>query len=194
MLRTLRNAWQVPDLRSKLLFTLLILMIYRLGASIVVPYVNSGLIGSFDAMYGGTVLGFMSVLSGGALSQATLFALSVNPYITAQIVMQLLTIAIPPLERIAKEEDGKKKINKWTRYLTGVLAVVTAYGYVTLLNAGDGMGNSYLVTDNAPEWFVFIVIIACFCAGAAVIMRHADKIDEKGIGNGVSMILFANII
>ena len=197
MLRTLKNAWRVPEIRNKLLFTLLILVVYRLGANIIVPYVDANILQSFDAQYGGTVIGFMSLLSGGALSQATLFALSVSPYITASIVMQLLTIAIPPLERMAKDEDGKKKINAITRYVTVALAIITAYGYTTLLDRGyQGTDGKYIswLTGSEPKWFKYTVIIACFCAGASVIMWLAEKINEKGIGNGISIILFANII
>ena len=192
MFRTLKNAWKVPELRNKILFTLLIIVIYRLGASIIVPYVSRDVISAFDQTYGGTVLGFMSILSGGALSQATLFALSVSPYITASIVMQLLTIAIPPLERMAKDEEGKKKINIITRYVTVALAIITAYGYTTLLDS-----NSWLIyteDSTGAKVFAYFVVISCFCAGAAIIMWLAEKINEKGIGNGISIILFANII
>ena len=188
MLRTLKNAWRVPELRNKLLFTLMIIVVYRLGANIIVPYVDTSIATSFDAMYGGTVLGFMSILSGGALSQATLFALGVNPYITASIVMQLLSIAIPALERMAKDEDGKKKINVITRYVTVALAIVTAFGYTRLLDS-----NGWLVTSGSKV-FQYFVIIASLCAGASIVMWISEKINEHGIGNGISIILFANII
>ena len=187
MFQTLKNAWKIPELRNKLLFTLLIILIYRLGASIPVPYVNTEVL-NYYSQYSGTVLDFMSLLSGGAMAQATLFALSVSPYITASIVMQLLTVAIPPLERMAKEEDGKKKINAITRYVTIALALVTAYGYTMLLNT-----NGWLLVEEG-EIFPFFVIIACYCAGASLIMWLAEKINEFGIGNGISIILFANII
>lgn len=188
MFRTLKNAWQVPDLRNKILFTLLIIVLYRLGACIVVPYVNGNILQSFEAQFGGTALGFMSILSGGALSQATLFALGVSPYITAQIVMQLLAIAIPPLERLAKQEDGQKKINKITRYVTIGLSLVTAYGYTTLLDS-----NGWLV-DSGSKVFTYFVMILCFTAGAFMVMWLGDQINAYGIGNGISIILFANII
>ena len=187
MLQTLKNAWRVPELRNKLLFTLLIILIYRLGASIPVPFVSPTIMNSFTTQFGGSVLDFMSILSGGAMAQATLFALSVSPYITASIVMQLLTIAIPPLERMAKEEDGKKKINVITRYVTIALALVTAFGYTMLLK-----NNGWLVENVGT--FEIIVMIACYCAGASLIMWLAEKINEFGIGNGISIILFANII
>ena len=189
MLRTLKNAWRVAELRNKLLFTLLIIVIYRLGSNIIVPYVATDVASSFDAAYGSTVLGFMNVLSGGALGQATLFALSVSPYITASIVMQLLAIAIPALERMSKDEDGKKKINVITRYVTVALAIITAFGYTRLLDS-----QKWLVDPSTNTVWKYFVIIFCFCAGASLIMWLAEKINEKGIGNGISIILFANII
>ncbi len=191
MFKTLKNAWKVPDIRKKILFTLLILIIFRLGASIPVPFVSSDIVSAFDSQYGGTVLGFMSVLSGGALSQATLFALSVNPYITAQIVMQLLAIAIPPLEKMSKEEKGRKKIEAITRYVSIALAAITAFGYTSLLNSNGWLNYD---EDVTPQWFVYMVIIFCFCAGASIIMWLCEKVDDHGIGNGISMMLFANII
>ena len=190
MFQTLKNAWRVPELRNKILFTLFIILIYRLGASIPVPYVDTQVLrdlSAYGSQYGGTVLGFMSILSGGAMAQATLFALSVSPYITASIVMQLLSIAIPALERMAKEEDGKKKINAITRIVTVALALVTAFGYTKLLES-----NGWLVEGTGV--FQQIVMIACYCAGASLIMWIAEKINEFGIGNGISIILFANII
>lgn len=191
MFKTLKNAWKVPDIRKKILFTLLILILLRLGASIPVPFVSSEVTSSFNSQYGGTVLGFMSVLSGGALAQATLFALSVNPYITAQIVMQLLTIAIPPLEKMSKDEKGRKKIEEITRYVSIALSAITAFGYTSLLESNGWLKYDAKVT---PQWFVYLVIIFCFCAGASIIMWLCEQVDNKGIGNGVSMVLFANII
>ena len=190
MLQTLKNSWRIPELRSKLLFTLFIILIYRLGATIPGPFVSADVASAFSAAYGSTVLGFMSMLSGGALAQATLFALSVSPYSTASIVMQLLTIAIPALERMSKDEDGKKKINNITRYVTVALALVTAYGYTELL-AGNGMLGT---SANGNIVFAKVVMVACYCAGASLIMWLAEKINEHGIGNGISMILFANIL
>ena len=187
MFKTLKNAWKTPELQKKMLFTLFILLLYRLGACIFVPYVSSNVADSFNALYGSSVLGLMSILSGGALQYATLFALSVSPYITASIVMQLLTIAIPPLERMAKDgANGQKKINTITRYVTVGLAIVTSYGYSMLLSS-----QGWLVRD---DWFALLVINACFCAGASVVMWLAELINERGVGNGISMILFANII
>ena len=187
MFQTLKNAWKVPELKSKLLFTLLIVLLYRLGACIPVPYVNPEVIESFSTVFGG-MFDYLIFISGGALSQATLFALSVSPYITASIVIQLLTIAIPALERLSKEgEEGRKKISAITRFVTVALALVTSYGYMRLLEA-----NSFLVEGVGA--FEKIVIVACFCAGASLIMWLAEKINDMGIGNGISIILFANII
>ena len=175
------------DLRKKLLFTLLIVLLYRLGAQIPVPYISQAVFEGAAAQFTG-ILEYMDFLAGGALSQATLFALSVNPYITASIVIQLLTIAIPALERLSKEgEEGRKKINKITRYVTIGLALVTSYGYMKLL-------NSYGYFTHELNVFEQIVVVACYCAGASLVMWLAEKINEVGIGNGISMILFANII
>jgi len=195
MLRTLKNAWKVAELRNKLLFTLLIIVIYRIGASIVVPYVDADLIGALtDSMSNGSAFGLLNTLSGGALAQATLFALGVSPYITASIVMQLLTVAIPPLERMAKDEDGKKKINAITRYVTVGLAIVTAFGYTQMLDSGALTGGISMLVAGHNKVFQYFVIITCFCAGASLTMWIAEKINEHGIGNGISIILFANII
>ena len=194
MLQTFKNAWKVPELKSKILFTLMILLLYRIGANLYVPYVNVDLIEQIS--FSNTALEFLSLISGGALAQASFFALSVSPYITASIVIQLLTVAIPALERLSKEgEEGKKKLTKYTRILTVALSVVTAYGYVKLLSNYGGF--NYLLFSKADGflyYFAMIVMIACFCAGASIIMWMAEQIDAKGIGNGISMILFANII
>ena len=187
MFKTLKNAWKTPDLQKKMFFTLIVILLYRLGACICVPYVSSGIASSFTSLYGTSVLGMMSVLSGGAMQYATLFALSVSPYITASIVMQLLTIAIPPLERMAKDgANGQKKINTITRFVTVALALITSIGYSMLLNT-----NGWLVRN---DFFAMVVINACFCAGAALVMWLAELVNDKGIGNGISVILCINII
>ena len=192
MLQTLKNAWKVPELRTKLLFTLLVIVVYRIGSVIPVPFVNSDVISAFAGQTAGSLFSYMSLLSGEAFTNGTLFALGVSPYITASIVIQLLTIAIPALEKLAKEgEEGRKKLSAITRWVTVALALVTSYGYTKLLQRGLGNGVSYLTKDH---WFAQVVIIATFCAGAAMVMWLAEKINEKGIGNGISMILFANII
>ncbi len=187
MFKTLKNAWKTPELQKKMLFTLFIVLLYRLGACICVPYVSPDISTSFESLYGSSVLGLMSILSGGAMQYATLFALSVSPYITASIVIQLLTIAIPALERWAKDgANGQKKIAALTRYVTVGLALITSYGYSMLLKS-----QGWLVKS---DWFAMLVINASFCAGAALVMWLAEKINESGIGNGISIILFANII
>ncbi len=197
MFSTFKSAWKIQDIKEKLLFTLFIILVYRLGTQILVPFVSTDIAASFNAAYGSSIFGYMNLLSGGSLSQASLFALSVSPYITASIVVQLLTVAIPALERWSKDgEEGKKKLNMLTRGCTLVLALVTAYGYMKLLDYGSG-GESWLNLGNmssGEKLFAKIVIVACFCAGASIIMWLAEKINDKGIGNGISMILFANII
>ena len=209
MFKTLKNAWRQPELKNKLLFTLLIIILYRLGSSIPVPYFN--LEASGTDVFRGNILEFLSILSGGALAQGTLLALGVSPYITASIVMQLLTVAIPKLGEIAKNgEEGKRIINVWTRVVTIMLAVVTAFGYA-LLMANNGL-TTFTTISGGKAVFVdtgkavtlsgifsghalsFFVMIACYCAGAALVMWLAEKINEGGIGNGISIILFANII
>ena len=189
MFKTLKNAWGIPELKKKLLFTLLIIVLYRLGANIPVPYVDSDIFAQTSALYAGSILQFLNMLSGEALAKATLFALGVSPYITSSIVMQLLTIAIPALERLSKEgEEGKKKITAITRMVTVVLALVTSIGYAGFLDV-----NGLLIVEDA-KFFHYMVIVACYCAGAALVMWLAEKINDSGIGNGISMILFANII
>ena len=195
MFQTLKNAWKIPELKNKILFTLMIVILYRLGSNLPMPWVNPEMFESyFNAS--GNALTWLNMLSGGALAQATLFALSVSPYITASIVIQLLSIAIPKFEEWAKEgEAGKKKLSAITRVLTVVLALVTAIGYTMFMNA-QGM----LTFTSNEEWsgfekgMAYVVLVLAYCAGASVIMWLAEKINEHGIGNGISIILFANII
>ncbi len=188
MFKTLANAWKVPELKNKMIFTLIIVILYRIGANVPVPYVSSDALNYWFTTNASTsIFGYLNVLSGQAFSQATLFALSVSPYITAQIVIQLLTIAIPALEKLSKDgEEGKKKINKITQGVTVVLALVTAYGYYSYMKAIE------VLTDTG--FFAGLVIVACYCGGASLIMWLAQKIDEKGIGNGISIILLINIL
>lgn len=189
MFTTLKNAWRIPELKKKLLFTLFIIVLYRLGANILVPYVDPHVLSDTTAIFSGNIFQFLNMLSGGALAQATLLALGVSPYITASIVMQLLTIAIPALERLSKEgEEGRKKITAMTRVVTVALALVTSIGYAIFLKS-----NKLLVIED-PTFFHYMVIVSCYCAGAALVMWLAEKINDSGIGNGISMILFANII
>ena len=189
MFRTLANAWKIPDLKKKLLFTLFIILIYRVGACLPVPFIESGALEN-ASMGNGTILGFVSILSGNAFQYATLFALGVSPYITASIVIQLLTIAIPALESLAKKgEEGKEKIAQITRYITVAISIVTSIGYYFLLKNQFG---ALRIGYEGP--FYAVVIIACLVAGSSVVMWLAEKINVSGIGNGISIILFANIV
>lgn len=195
MFQTLKNAWKIPELKNKILFTLMIIILYRLGSNLPMPWVDPSMFETyFNAS--GNALTWLNMLSGGALAQATLFALSVSPYITSSIVIQLLTIAIPKFEEWAKEgEAGKKKLSAITRVLTVALALVTAIGY-TMFMKTQGMltFTSNTAWAEWQKWFAYIVLVLTYCAGASVIMWLAEKINEKGIGNGISIILFANII
>lgn len=192
MFQTIKNAWNTIDLRKKILFSLFILLLYRVGAAIPVPYLSSALRGSLEASTDGSIFQYLNILSGGAFGNATLFALGISPYITSSIVIQLLTVAIPALERLAQQgEEGKKKMNQITRYVTVALALLTAIGYYFMLKNGAGSGTSYLTDDGV---FAAIVIISCYCAGSALVMWLAEKINESGIGNGISLILFINIV
>ena len=192
MLTTFRNAFKIPELRLKLIFTLIVVILYRLGASIPVPFVDSTMMSELMASQGDSIFGYLNILSGNAFSQATLFALSISPYITSSIIMQLLTIAIPALEKMQKSgEDGRKQITQITRYVTVLLGIITGYGYYVTLANGYGSGKSFLTNNH---WFSGIVIVTCYSAGSALIMWLGEKINENGIGNGISIILFANIV
>ena len=190
MIQTIRKAWGIPELRKKIIFTLLMLLIFRIGNAITVPFVDVNLLGAYLESQSTTILGLYNVMSGGAFAQATLFALGVQPYINSSIIIQLLTIAIPALERLAKEggEEGKKKINAITRYATVAIAVLSAFGYYTLM-------KSYgLLTAGATGIWPALVIIISFVAGSSFVMWMGEQINEFGIGNGISMILFAGIV
>ena len=195
MFQTLKNAWKIPELKNKILFTLMIIILYRLGSNLPMPWVDPSMFETyFNAS--GNALTWLNMLSGGALARATLFALSVSPYITASIVIQLLTIAIPKFEEWAKEgEAGKKKLSAITRVLTVGLALVTAIGY-TMFMKTQGMLTFTESKEWAEwqKWVAYVILVLTYCAGASVIMWLAEKINEKGIGNGISVILFANII
>ncbi len=197
VLTTFKNIWSVKDIRNKILFTLLILVIYRLGAQIPVPFVSYDLLKSMSSVIdsaGSGILSYLNMFSGNAFGRATLFALSISPYITSSIVMQLLCVAIPKLEEMSKDEDGKKKITQITRYVTVALALVTAIGYYLFLDSYgwiDPIGGG---ENKFLNFFTAAVIVACYCAGASLVMWLGEKINESGIGNGISMILFANIV
>jgi len=195
MLATLRNAWRVEDIRKKLLFMAFIVLIYRLGNAVTVPYVDTELLSVYFQQLNNTVLGLINTMSGSALERASIFALSIQPYINASIIMQLLTIAIPALERLRKEggEEGKKKIEKITRYGTVGIAALQGYAYYTLIHRGDGGGGSMLM-DGAEGWLPAIVIVVTFMTGSALLMWMGEQITEFGIGNGISIILFVSIV
>ena len=193
MFQTLRNAWKIEDLRKKLLFTLLILVIVRLGCAIPVPFLDPSRLQEMLDSTQGNLLGYLNLLTGGAFAEATLFALGVSPYITASIVIQLLTVAIPSLERMAKDgTEGQKKIKKITRYSTIGLAILQAYAYYTLLRSSQF--NAVKYTSGAAGWISAIAIVMAFSAGAMLVMWLGERIDDKGIGNGISLILFAGIV
>ena len=191
MIQTIRNAWAVPELRKKILFTVFALLIFRLGAAIPVPYINAAGLETYLASQSGTILGLMNAMSGSAFAMATVFALSIQPYINSSIIIQLLTVAIPALERLAKEggEEGRKKIASITRYATVIIALIQGFGYYTLI-------KSYGLIDNEglSNLWVGLVIVLSFTAGSAFLMWLGEQITEFGIGNGISIILFAGII
>lgn len=194
MLKTLRNAWGILELRKKIIFTLFIILMYRLGNAVPVPYVNTTLLESYFNTVNNTILGLWNTMSGGSFSMATIFALSIQPYINASIIIQLLTIAIPPLERLAKEggEEGRKKLASITRYTTVGIGLVMGIAYYTLISRGYN-GQSMLTADGQGVWPA-IVIIMTFMAGSALIMWMGEQITEFGVGNGISVILFASIV
>lgn len=191
MIETIRNAWKIPELRKKIMFTIFALLIFRLGAAIPVPYIDSqGLATQLQAQ-SGTVLGLLNAMSGSAFSMATVFALSIQPYINSSIIIQLLTVAIPALERLAKEggEEGRKKIASITRYTTVLIALIQGYGYFSLIRF-----YGLLQTEGISEIWVGLVIVISFTAGSAFLMWLGEQITEFGIGNGISIILFAGIV
>ena len=195
MIETLKNAWKIPELRKKIIFTLFILLIYRVGNVIPVPYIDTATLASyFDSVLSTTILGLYNAMSGSAFSQATVFALGIQPYINSSIIIQLLTVAIPALERLAKEggEEGKKKITLITRYTTVGLGLLMGWAYyMMLVNYNSSYGLS-IITEQG--FLPGLVIVLAFTAGSALVMWLGEQITEFGIGNGISMILFANIV
>ena len=180
------NAWRVPELRKRVLFTALVLALYRLGSWIPAPGVDSDRIKQFFGGQGGTLLGFLNVFSGGALSQFSLFALGIMPYVTASIILQLLTVVIPKLEELQKEgESGYAKINQYTRYLTVVLAAAQATGYAYLFKRQGAL------TSNSGR---LVLIIITLTAGTTLLMYMGELITKRGIGNGISLLIFASIL
>ena len=194
MFNTLANAWKIPELRKKLMFTLMMLLIYRVCSVIPVPYIDAGQLSSyFESTLSNTILGLYDAMSGSAFSTATVLALGIQPYINASIIIQLLTVAIPALERMAKEEGevGKKKIERITRYTTVGLGLLLGFAYYTMMRNYESQGLTLITGEG---FLPAVVIILAFTAGSCFVMWMGEQITEFGIGNGISMILFANII
>ena len=198
MFKTIKNAWSIPDLRKKILFTLLIIVMFRFGATIPVPFLDvdalQGLMGTVNET--GNALSYLDMLSGGAFANATMFAMGISPYINSSIIMQLLTVAIPPLERMAKEgEEGRKRIATITRYVTVALGLIQGTAYYFYLRNSTYQGAPIaLYTSGWEQVFAAIVIILAFTAGTAIMMWMGEQINQKGIGNGISILLFAGIV
>ena len=188
MIQTIRKAWGVPELRKKIVFTLLILLIFRIGNAIPVPYINTTLLGAYIDSTGGSLLSLYNVMSGGAFAQATVFALGVQPYINSSIIIQLLTIAIPALERLARDggEAGKKKIASITRYATVAIALLQGFGYYMIC-------KNYNILEQQGIWPALVIIVS-FVAGSSFVMWLGEQVNEFGVGNGISIILFAGIL
>ncbi|MCI8652056.1 MAG: preprotein translocase subunit SecY [Oscillospiraceae bacterium] len=191
MIQTLKNAWKVPELRNKILFTVLALLVFRLGSAVPAPFVNTDQLGAYLESMSGTIFGLLGTMNGTAFSMAAVFALGVQPYINSSIIIELLTVAIPALERLAKEggEEGRKKIAAITRYTTVAIALLQGFGYYTIMRT-----NQLLDVGDVNGVWAGIVIVMTFVAGSAFVMWLGEQITEKGIGNGISMILFAGIL
>ena len=194
MLAALANAFRVPELRNRLLFTAAILLLYRAGSWLPTPGVNTAEIQQlFNSGAGSTILGYLNLFSGQALQNLSFFALGIMPYITASIIMQLLAVVIPSLEKLQKEgEAGQKKITQYTRYLTVALALLQSIGYVILFHNGSVLGGTNSLTDLTPRSFILIVVT--LTAGTTVLMWMGEQITQRGIGNGQSLLIFASIL
>ncbi|MEE0931291.1 MAG: preprotein translocase subunit SecY [Acutalibacteraceae bacterium] len=193
MFKTIRNAWQVPDLRKKILFTLLIIVVFRIGSVIPVPFLDMEALQSAmnNLTNNGSMFAYLDTLSGGAFSNATLFAMGVTPYINSSIIIQLLTVAIPALERMAKEgEEGRKKIATITRYVTVGLGLIQGIAYFLFLKKSGVLDY----TEGFDFFFSAVVIVLVFTAGTALMMWLGEQINQFGIGNGISILLFAGIV
>ncbi len=191
MIETIRNAWKIPELRKKMLFTIFALLIFRLGSAIPVPYINGEGLRTYLQMQSGTILDLMNAMSGSAFAMATIFALSIQPYINSSIIIQLLTVAIPALEQLARDggEEGRKKIASITRYTTVAIALLQGFGYYSLIRSYGLIENGGL--NNV--WVGFVIVLT-FTAGSAFLMWLGEQITEFGIGNGISILLFAGIV
>ena len=188
MIQTIRKAWKIPELQKKIVFTLFILLIFRIGNAITVPYINTDLLESQLNSMGATILGLYNVMSGGAFATATVFALSIQPYINSSIIIQLLTVAIPYLENLAKNggEEGRKKIQSITRYTTVAIAVLQAVGYYMMM-------KRYGILSDSGIWPALVIIVSLI-AGSSFVMWMGEQVTEFGVGNGISIILFAGIV
>ena len=193
MIQTIRKAWGVPELRKKIVFTLMILLVYRIGNAIPVPYVNTDVLSAYLQSMGTTILGLYDVMSGGAFSMATVFAMGIQPYINSSIIIQLLTVAIPALERMSREggEEGKRKLKSITRYATVAIAVLQALGYYFLMRNNTTAG--FAILTDTGVWAALVIMVS-FVAGSSFLMWLGEQCNEFGVGNGISMILFAGII
>ena len=199
MFKTIKNAWGIPELRKKIIFTLIIIVVFRFGAVIPVPFLDStALKGIMDSSaVSGTALGYLDMLSGGAFSNATLFAMSVTPYINSSIIMQLLAVAIPPLERMVKDggEEGRKKMSAITRYVAVILGLIQGLAYYFYLrNSSYGSTPIVKYTQGGAGIFTAFVIVLVFTAGTALMMWMGEQINQNGVGNGISILLFAGIV
>ncbi len=192
MIQTLKNAWKVPELKNKILFTIFALLVFRLGSVVPAPFVNTVALGQYLDSMSGTIFGLLGTMNGTAFSMAAVFALGVQPYINSSIIIELLTVAIPALERLAKEggEEGRKKIAAITRYTTVAIALLQGFGYYSIINSQQGL----IELDGMNAIWAGIVIVTTFVAGSAFVMWLGEQITDKGIGNGISMILFAGIL
>ena len=191
MLETFKNAWKIEDLRKKIIFTAIVLILYRLGCAIAVPFIRPSALKSMISAGDGNMLGYLNMISGGAFANATLFALGVIPYINASIIITLLTVAVPYLENLSKEgEEGRRKINKITRYVSIGIGAVLALGYYMVLRNQGAL----IYTNGLEGFFAGLVIIVTFVAGSLLLMWMGEQIDKKGIGNGVSLIIFTGIV
>jgi len=194
MLRTIANAFSVADIRKKLAFTAAMLLLYRLGAYIPAPGVSLDAVKEVQSNFGGAgVLGFLNTFSGGSLSRLSLFALGIMPYITASIILQLLTVVVPSLEKLQKEgEVGQARITQYTRYLTVGLAFAQSIGYVFLFRSfGNNAGTPIIEHFDAPHVFLIVVSLT---AGTILLMWMGELITQRGIGNGISLLIFASIV
>ena len=193
MFQVLKNAFSNPDLRKKLIYTIIIILIFRLGSAFLAPFVNTGVLEEFMSQNSESFFGILNAFSGGSFANATVFAMSISPYITASIVIQLLTIAIPALERLAKEGAlGKKKLNKITRYTFIGLAFVQAIAYYVMIRNQGAIASDF--SSGFAKYFAAAIIVLSLVAGSAITVWLADRISDKGFGNGTSMILFAGIV